>query len=193
MKWRRVLNGMSSRLHNFTSNLVKIFEIRQRILGKVDMQKTVYFMKRFGVDVPFEYRWSFLGPYSYDLAHYCNSLEVEGLLFYSGIYSLNKERAKFYADSTISPAVLEKLKIFFTKIDEICARKKYDKVAFLECLASLDFINQNISRGRHRKRTVFLLLQQLKPEKAEIFRNMRDDAWNLLKDVGLITAQEYDQ
>jgi len=179
---------MSSRLHNFTSNLVKVFEIRQQILGKVDMQKTVYFMKRFGVDVPFEYRWNFMGPYSYDLAHYCNSLEVEGLLSYSGIYSLNKEKAKFYAHPTISPTVLEKLKTFFAKIDEICTQEGYDKVLFIECLASLDFINKNTSVRDHRKESVFLLLQQLKPEKANIFKNMQNNAWNLLKDVGLITA-----
>ena len=177
----------TSRLYNFTANLVKVFKIRGQILGKVDLQKTVYFMKRFGLDVPFEFRWNIFGPYSYDLAHYCASLEVEGLLLYSGIYSLSEEKAKLYSSCVVDQKTFEGLKQFFSDVDEICQKKRYDKVTFLECLASLDFINQNSSQKERRKENIFLLLQLLKPEKANIFKNMREDAWKLLQLFGLLS------
>ena len=177
----------TSRLYNFTANLVKVFKIRGQILGKVDLQKTVYFMKRFGLDVPFEFRWNIFGPYSYDLAHYCASLEVEGLLLYSGIYSLSKEKAKLYSSRVVDQKTFERLKQFFSDVDKICQTKGYDKVTFLECLASLDFINQNSSQKECRKENIFLLLQLLKPEKANIFKNMREDAWKLLQLFGLLS------
>lgn len=176
-----------NRLYDFTANLIKVFKIRGQILGKVDLQKTVYFMKRFGLDVPFEYRWNIFGPYSYDLAHYCASLEAEGLLVYSGIYSLTEEKAKFYSSHIIPNSILQKLEQFFFDIDRISKEKRYDKVAFLECLASLDFINQNVSQEMRNKETIFHLLQLLKPEKVNVFRNMREDAWELLGHVGLLS------
>ena len=144
-------------------------------------------MKRFGLDVPFEFRWNIFGPYSYDLAHYCASLEVEGLLLYSGIYSLSEEKAKLYSSCVADQKTFEGLKQFFSDVDEICHKKRYDKVTFLECLASLDFINQNLSQKERRKETIFLLLELLKPEKANIFKNMREDAWELLQLVGLLS------
>jgi len=175
-----------NKLYDFTSNLVKIFEARNQILGKVDLQKTVYFMKRLGVDVPFEFRWNLLGPYSYELAHYCTSLEIEGLLSYSGFYSLDKEKAKFYT-SALAPSTFNKLKEFFARIEEICLKNNYNKVAFIECAASLDFIRQNVSRTTLNKGYVFSLLEQLKPEKANLFKDLRNDSWNLLETEGLIS------
>lgn len=172
-------------LYEFTANLVKIFEIRGgNILGKLDLQKTVYFMKRFGVETPFEFRWNLFGPYSYELAHYCTLLEIEGLLSYSGTYKLNVQKAQKYS-STLSRSTLEKLKRFFEKMDELCEKKGYDKVSFIECAASLDFINQNVTKEKS-KEEVFALLEKLKPAKIEKFRPMRDDAWELLKQEGLI-------
>jgi len=48
------------------------------------------------------------------------------------------------------------------------------------CAASLDFINQNITAEGSKKDAVFSLLEKLKPEKAEKFREMREDAWMFL-------------
>jgi len=175
-----------NKLYDFTSNLVKIFETRKQILGKVDLQKTVYFMKRFGVDAPFEFRWNLLGPHSYELAHCCTSLEIEGLISYSGIYSLNKEKAKSYT-SALASSTFNKLKAFFVKVEEICSKNNYNRVAFIECAASLDFISQNTSKTPLGKQHIFYLLEQLKPEKANLFKNMRNAAWNLIENEGLIS------
>lgn len=174
-------------LYEFTANLVRIFEIRGAISGKLDLQKTIYFMKRLGVNIPFEFRWNLLGPYSYELAHYCTFLEIEGLLSYSGNYSLNQEKAKEYETySTLSQEMIEKLQHFFGKMDEICEKKGYNRVNFIECAASLDFIRQNLTDKNSNKDKVFRLLEELKPEKIEVFKKIREDAWEFLKSEELV-------
>ncbi|MBO3840481.1 MAG: hypothetical protein QXS66_07105 [Thermoproteota archaeon] len=176
----------SGLLHEFTANLIKIFEIRGTILGKLDLQKTVYFMKRLGVRVPFEFRWNLLGPYSYELAHYCTHLEIEGVISYSGNYKLNEKEAEKYRSSlSMSPDTLERVKRFFDKMQELCEKKGYDRVHFIECAASLDFISQNITT-EESKHDVFSLLEKLKPEKAKIFKEMREDAWKFLRSEKLV-------
>lgn len=172
-------------LFYFTGNLVEVFKIRKRILGKVDLQKTVYFMKRLGVSVPFDFRWNILGPYSYDLAHYCDHLAIEGLFRYSGRYVLNKEKAKTYV-SNLESQTRKRIEGFFRRVEEICNTNGYDSVFFIECAASLDFILQNVSKKSKRKTVIYFLLEALKPEKAELFRRFREDAWSLLIKEGLI-------
>jgi len=177
----------SDLLYEFTANLVKVFKIRGSILGKLDLQKTVYFMKRLGIRVPFEFRWNLLGPYSYEFAHYCTYLEIKGLIsYYSGAYQLNDDEAKKYEKgSTLSSDAIDRVKRFFDNMNKICEEKNYDKVLFVECAASLDFINQNITTKKS-KEVVFSLLEKLKPEKAETFRKMREDAWKFLKNEELV-------
>ena len=176
-------------LFYFPGNLVATFKIRRRILGKVDLQKTVYFMKRLGVPIPFEFRWNILGPYSYDLKHHCDHLSVEDFFQYSGEYILNEKKAKTYP-SNLKTEVRDRIEKFFGRIDEICERHQFDRVSLIECAASLDFINENapegIARANERKTVIYSLLNHLKPEKAELFSTLREDAWNLLDDEGLI-------
>jgi len=175
-------------LNEFTANLVKVFEIRGAILGKLDLQKTVYFMKRLGVRVPFEFRWNLLGPYSYELAHYSVHLEIEGLLSYSGKYRLNEDKAEEYRSRhTLSQGMIERIKRFFDNMEKLCSEKSYDKINFIECAASLDFISQNVT-VRRNKDDVFHLLEKLKPEK-EVFKTMREDAWEFLRIEKLVDHQ----
>jgi uncharacterized protein YwgA len=175
-------------LNEFTANLVKVFEIRGAILGKLDLQKTVYFMKRLGVRVPFEFRWNLLGPYSYELAHYSVHLEIEGLLSYSGKYQLNEDKAEEYRSRhTLSQDMIERIKRFFDNMEKLCREKSYDKINFIECAASLDFISQNVT-VRRNKDDVFHLLEKLKPEK-EVFKTMREDAWEFLRIEKLVDHQ----
>ncbi|MEM2087544.1 MAG: hypothetical protein QW797_08970 [Thermoproteota archaeon] len=176
----------SGLLYEFTANLVKVFEIRGTILGKLDLQKTVYFMKRLGVKIPFEFRWNLLGPYSYELAHYCTHLEIEGLLSYSGTYWLNEEEAeKYRLGSSLLPDIAGKVKRFFDKMHKLCEEKRYNRVYFIECAASLDFISQNVTVEKS-KDSVFSLLEKLKPEKTDVFREMREDAWEFLRSEELV-------
>lgn len=168
----------------FSSVLVDIFKCRKEVHGKVDLQKTIYFAKRLGAPVPFDFRWNILGPYSYGLAHYSHHLVIEGLLHYSGIYSIDSEMGDRYK-SRLKPETVRRFKTFFEKLEETCDEKNYDKVFFVECAASLDFIRLNVSKERRTKEEVFTLLEALKPGKKERFRRMREEAWNLLVDENL--------
>jgi len=162
-----------------TRCIVNLFRIKKEIRGKVDLQKSIYFMKRFGICVPFEFRWNVLGPYSYELAHHCKYLEVDGLLQYTGVYKINEEKGKEYP--TLDERKVEKISNFFQDINKICEKKAFDKVLFIECLASLDFIKRNVIKNSKEKKSIFSLLERLKPEKAIIFKNMLNDAWEILE------------
>jgi hypothetical protein len=177
--------GRGSILADFAGNLSEVFRIREKIRGKVDLQKTVYFMMRLGVQVPFSYRWNVLGPYSYDLAHYSDHLVVEGLLKYARVYSLNEKAAKSY-NANLTPQMRARIEAFFSQVEETCRNNGYDIVYFLECAASLDFIQMNLRDKRNVKEKSFRLLSTLKPRRAELFRNCREDAWNLLTAEGLL-------
>jgi uncharacterized protein YwgA len=163
----------------FSSVIVDLFKIRKRVLGKVDCQKTAYFAKRLGAPVPFDFRWNIFGPYSYELAHNCNYLVLEGLLQYTGEYKLNNRSASHNV-SVIESKTMNHLKRFFEELDDVCSKKGYDRVLFIECAASLDFVQSNIKEGTRKKENVFALLEELKPHKKEEFKKMREDAWNLL-------------
>ena len=170
---------------DFSNTLVEIFRIRGCILGKVDLQKTVYLAKRMGAPVPFGFRWNVLGPYSYDLAHYCDHLTAEGLLVYNGRYCIDEEKTRTCA-SHLAPQIVGRFTDFFAKVERICGLKGYDMVVFMECTSSLDFIWLNIDEKERKRLNVFRLLDELKPEKVEKFRRMRDDALNLLLEEDLI-------
>ncbi|MEM2130765.1 MAG: hypothetical protein QXZ70_09225 [Candidatus Bathyarchaeia archaeon] len=173
-------------LEDFTSTLVSIFKVKKNVLGKVDLQKTIYLAKRLGAFVPFNFRWNILGPYSSELAHYANHLVIEGLLKYSSIYELNSQVAKKYS-SKLHSRIEQKLQSFFKSAEEICTNKNYDRVLFIECVASLDFINENAGEQfKGKKEKIFALLEALKPEKKDTFKQMREDAWSLLIKGNLI-------
>lgn len=172
-------------LEAFSSSLVDIFKSRKEVCGKVDLQKTIYFAKRLGAPVPFDFRWNVFGPYSYGLAHYSHHLVIEGLLHYSGIYNIDSEMANNYKP-ILNPATARRLKAFFKKLEETCDEKNYDKVFFVECAASLDFIRLNVNKDTRTKEKVFTLLEELKPGKKETFGRMREEAWNLLVHENLV-------
>jgi len=171
---------MSYQIHDVATRVVvNIFRVKKHILGKVDLQKSIYFMKRFGIDVPFEFRWNILGPYSYELARHSLYMESEGILNYRGTYEIDEEIAKEYAMRLETEAVRD-LSNFFEDIDVICEDKGFDKVRFIECLASLDFLRENVTKIKKDKESILRLLSWRKPDKMEIFKRMIDDAWNLL-------------
>lgn len=173
------------RLYSFISNLVEVFRIRQTILGKLDLQKTVYLMERLGVEVPFDFRWNILGPYSYELAHYCSCLEAEGLLIYTGTYSLDEEKAASYV-SRFSREMTNRLTRFFQRMRRICEENDYDRVRFIECAASLDFLRQNVLNVGVDRDSIFGLLGRLKPDRTKMFQRMQSEVWDFLVNEGLI-------
>jgi uncharacterized protein YwgA len=173
---------------NSSNNIViEVLQTRKKVLGKIDCQKTMYFAKRLGATIPFNFRWNIFGPYSYSLAHSCDFLVMEGILQYTGMeYKLNQDALEGFP-SSIAPEIKERLAKFFKAIESICVEKEYDRVYFIECTASLDFIQANVSEAYRKKEKTFRLLEQLKPHKKMIFRRMRNDAWNLLASEHLVS------
>jgi len=160
-------------------NLKTLFEIREFIKGKVDMQKSLYFMKELGYLVPFNFRWSKLGPYSYELANVLERLTTQRYLIYTGRYELDERHFRF-----VKPDVTPELKKFFYALEKICNKNDFSDIDFIECAASLHFINKN-SRNRTRE-VVFRKLASLKPNRIDAFRPLIRQTWNFLGEQGLL-------
>ena len=77
----------------FLRLLLTIFSLRENeVVGKVDLQKSFYFAKELGLEIPFKFRWDKLGPFSYELSHVASLATNNGYLEYEGQYVL-KERS----------------------------------------------------------------------------------------------------
>ena len=161
-------------------HLKTLFEVREFVKGKLDMQKSLYFMKELGYLIPFNYRWSKLGPYSYELAHILNRLTTQGYLKYTGRYELNEKYFRF-----IKPEVKERFEKFFFDIEKLCNEKKLSDVDFIECAASLHFIYKNSETKN--KEEVFGRLASLKPNRMTALKPLEADAWNFLQEHSLLS------
>ena len=73
-------NMLVSELDHLDSLLLSAFSQMKMIPGKKALQKYVYFLKEFGLDIGFKFQWDKWGPYSSDLATYVDDLVAEGLL-----------------------------------------------------------------------------------------------------------------
>lgn len=160
-------------------NLKTLFEVREFVKGKVDMQKSLYFMKELGLLVPFNYRWSKLGPYSYELANVLEQLTTQGYLRYTGQYELDERRFR-YVESNATP----KMENFFLGLERVCNQNNFNDIDFIECAASLHFIYKN--SHNKEKEVVFERLESLKPDRMDAFRPLIEYAWSFLKEQGLL-------
>ncbi|MCJ7760962.1 hypothetical protein MUP59_07485 [Candidatus Bathyarchaeota archaeon] len=88
--------------------LAALFEARDSINGKVDLQKSFYFMKELGLVVPFNFRWSKFGPYSYELDNFADRLVAERYMSYVGKYVKNDR-----AFTHIEPRGTDRIDKFF--------------------------------------------------------------------------------
>jgi len=160
-------------------DLKALFEVREFIDGKVELQKSLYFMKELGYPIPFNFRWNKLGPYSYELANIIDRLTVQGYLDYTGRYELNKNYFRFVT-SNVTP----KMKTFFNAMERICNMNKFSSVDFIECAASLHFIYKYTSVRQKEKTLEKLAI--LKPDRIQSFIPIEDNAWDFLKGQGLV-------
>ena len=160
-------------------NLKTLFDVREVVNGKVDMQKSLYFMKEFGYAIPFRFRWSKLGPYSHELANILEHLTVQGYLNYTGQYDVNEKYFRF-----VEPHITSEIKNFFYNLENICNKNNYNEIDFIECAASLHFIYKYTSTKTKEK--TFKKLAMLKPERMPKFTPLVNSAWGFLKDNGLI-------
>jgi len=160
-------------------DLKTLFEVRVFINGKVDMQKSLYFMKELGYKVPFDFRWSKLGPYSYELANIIERLTMQGYLEYSGRYEIVDKNFRF-----VKPTDSSRMSGFFSEMEKVWNRNNFNQVDFIECAASLHFIYKN-SREK-RKSEIIDKLVSLKPDRMPSFEPLIEDAWNFLREQGLV-------
>jgi uncharacterized protein YwgA len=158
--------------------LKTLFEVRVFVKGKVDMQKSLYFMKELGYLVPFNYRWSKLGPYSYELANVLERLTSQGYLRYTGRYELDEKHFRF-----VEPNVTPELERFFLTLEKFCNKNNLKDIDFIECAASLHFIYKNYPNKE--KEVIFRRLASLKPDRMDAFQPLMEHAWEFLKEQGL--------
>lgn len=160
-------------------DLKTLFETRLYVSGKVDMQKSLYFMKELGYIVPFNYRWVKLGPYSHELSTVLERLTAQGYLRYTGRYEMDERHFRY-----VEPNVTSRLERFFLDLEKICNQNQFDKVHFIECAASLHFIYKSIKKKE--KGAVFERLEFLKPYRMTAFEPLIEHAWRFLQEQRLI-------
>jgi uncharacterized protein YwgA len=165
------------------ANLIEISRLKGGMLGKVDFQKTVYLAKQLGVDMPFEFRWDKLGPFSFELAHFINRLLVRNTFrIESGKYVVNTENSlAMRAESltTIDSGTRQELDSLFRSIRRTVHQNGFHIPTFMECLGSILFIKESLENSD--KKVVFESLELLKPNRAGEFSSMKEAAWNLLQ------------
>jgi len=160
-------------------DLKTLFEVRVFVEGKVDMQKSFYFMKELGYMIPFNFRWSKLGPYSYELANVLDRLTLQGYFEYTGRYELDEKHFRY-----IKPNVTQKLIEFFSGLQRICNENRFNQVNFIECAASLHFIYKSFSIKD--KEVIFDRLAILKSDRMNDFKPLMEQAWKFIKEQGLL-------
>lgn len=160
-------------------NLKTLFEVRVFVKGKVDMQKSLYFMKELGHLVPFNYRWSKLGPYSYELANFLERLATQRYLKYTGRYELDEKHFRF-----VKPNVTIEMRKFFLTLEKFCNKNDFNDVDFIECAASVHFIYKN--SHNKEKEVILERLSSLKPDRMNAFEPLIEHTWDFLKNQGLL-------
>lgn len=169
-------------IFDLTLELLKtLFEVREFVKGKVDMQKSVYFMKELGFLVPFNYRWSKFGPYSYELDNVLERLTNQRYLRYTGRYEIDERHFRF-VETKANP----KLQGFFLALEKFCNQNNFNDVDFIEAAASIHFIYTNSSHKG--KAEVVSTLASLKPERMRAFEPLLEFAWQFLETQGLLAS-----
>lgn len=159
----------------FLSLLQAIFLIRDgKILGKLDMQKTFYFVRELGMIVPFNFRWGKLGPYSYELSNVMNRLSSQGYTSYSGEYIYNEEPFRYVEEMEI-PIDIQR---FFIDMEDYTEQNNYNWINFIEAAASIHFIFKysNI----HSQDRVFQRISELKTDRMPFLSRLLEPAWDFL-------------
>jgi uncharacterized protein YwgA len=160
-------------------DLKTLFEEREFVNGKVDMQKSLYFMKELGYKVPGDFRWSKLGPYSFELDNLIERMTFQGYLKYSGRYEIHEKSFRF-----VESNVTEKMRNFFQEMEKIMNKNNYDQVTFIECIGSLHFLYKN-SQDKE-KNAIFDKLALMKPERMNAFEPLIEGAWGFLERQDLL-------
>lgn len=172
---------MSSFFDRFLSLTKAIFEMREgKIYGKVDMQKTYYFTKEFGVFVPFNFRWGKLGPFSYELSNTFDIITRQGHISYDGSYHYDESNFRYIEDVELLSIIPQ----FFYELDDECEEQEYNRIHFIECLASIHFLYKY--SGMENRDDTFSRLRTLKQNRMEFLEHLMIPSWQFLLKYNLV-------
>lgn len=165
------------------------FEIATKA-DRIRLQKIVYLLQRCGVNLGYNYGWYIYGPYSRDLTsvYYdlemsikCNEKDYDWYKLDEDVQELTDSIEKFKKISKIPNGV------------SIADTTKSEDVAWLEFIASIDYLHNSPSRPTSIKEEDIRAFTQ--KEKGKLVANF-DQSYNIaldvLRGVGLAEATEPD-
>lgn len=152
-----------------TATIVALVQNAKARLGKIQVQKLVYFSQHAGVPTEYKYEIYHYGPYSFELAHDLGSLDSLGVVNiqsdpsgYGFDISVGKFAAKFTLESK-----------YQKKVDKVLELLGSNSSAELEVKATIHFVHSVVGRKTSSDKTtkteVVQKVRALKPRFTESF------------------------
>jgi uncharacterized protein YwgA len=149
-------------------------------LGKIQLQKLVYFLQETGVPLNYKFEIYHYGPYSFELADDMSSLDSLGVLSvaadpggYGFDIHVGAHGSKYRIDKRYIP-----------KIEDVISKFGADTPAKLEVKSTVHFVNRVLNKQmRPSEKTVVAKVKELKPRFTEKFIS---DCYQELKGIRLI-------
>lgn len=133
------------------------------------IQKKVYFVQKFGIDMGYHYSWYIKGPYCTALTSSAYDLIPRGVHQFSD-YSLNADAIR----------LLERV----NNLEQLKDKVNLSKEDWYELIASVDYLRTSYSWLEDKtKEGVF---EKLMADKPQFTRAQFDYAWEVLEQQGLI-------
>ncbi len=150
---------------------------QKEYFGKIITQKTVYFLSQvFDVNLPYPFIFYHYGPYSFDLQHAIDKLQLFGAIVVSrdpnGIgysYSITKEGKELLSKASLEEEVLKAIK----KATEFVGDKTPTQ---LELLSTIHFANST-----HKPENVQILVETVKYLKPKFAKDYIEEQIEFLK------------
>jgi uncharacterized protein YwgA len=151
------LNGLLNRINNFNSA-----EFKNDFDKRLILQKTIYLLQAFGLNIGYTYNWYLRGPYSSELAH--TAYEVAERYDRDLVVEFNNEETE------------EKFEQFL----EFMADKKHSQYA-LEAVASIHFLAKLFSEQNEE-----IIYKRVAKKLGHLSRQDFTCYWNELYNYGLL-------
>lgn len=147
-----------------TAAIVALVNDSRQRLGKIQVQKLIYFAQQSGLPLEYRYEMYHYGPYSFELAHQLDSLDSLGVLRVqsdtSG-FGFDISAGKFADKFSLAPK-------YKKKIGDILNQFGLNSPAQLEVKATLHFVH-SVMKNRMTKADVIKKVRALKPRFTEKF------------------------
>ena len=147
-----------------TAAIVELVKETRQRLGKVQVQKLIYFAQQSGVPLEYKYEMYHYGPYSFELARQLDSLDSLGVLTVqsdpSG-FGFDISAGKFADKFVLSPK-------FKKKITDIISQFGLSSPAQLEVKATVHFVH-SVMKNKGTKADVINKVRALKPRFTDKF------------------------